>query len=167
MMGVKGGETYFYKVQPYADCKGTLVKGRMSKALSASAIYDQPVAAKSSLINGKASNELIFKVTMETFSYDTVFAVSTDLTVEKEQRQVTLQQSWKNGDAEELRETFPAHQRPQQRRHHLYRGRLCYRKRRRNDLYQSFLQRSCFCRNRRDQSHYHPLPVRWKRRYAR
>ena len=104
--GVKGGETYFYKVQPYADCKGTLVKGRMSKALSASAIYDQPVAAKSSLINGKASNELIFKVTMETFSYDTVFAVSTDLTVEKEQRQVTLQQSWKNGDAEELRETF-------------------------------------------------------------
>lgn len=103
---MKGGETYFYKVQPYADCKGTLVKGRMSKALSASAIYNQPVAAKSSLINGKASNELIFKVTMETFSYDTVFAVSTDLTVEKEQRQVTLQQSWKNGDAEELRETF-------------------------------------------------------------
>ncbi|SCK01388.1 Uncharacterised protein [uncultured Eubacterium sp.] len=102
---VQSGKNYFYRVQPFADCKGTLVKGRMSKVFAASAIYNLPVADVT-LSEGNASNEVIFKVTMETFTYDTEFAVSTDLTVEKEQRMITLQQHWQNGEAEETRETF-------------------------------------------------------------
>lgn len=102
---VEGGKTYFYKVQPYAECKGTLVKGKMSKALSASAIYNLPVAAMT-LSESDGPNELIFKVTMNEFTYDTELMVSTDLTVEKEQRKVTLQQRLQDGETEETRENF-------------------------------------------------------------
>lgn len=77
----------------------------MSKIFAASAIYNLPVA-NMTFSEGNAPNEVIFKVTMETFTRDTEFAVSTDLTVEKEQRMITLQQRLQDGEAEETRETF-------------------------------------------------------------
>lgn len=102
---VEGGKTYFYKVQTYGQCKGTIVKGRMSEVLPVAAIYNLPVAAMT-LSEGDGPNELILKVTMNVFTYDTEFMVSTDLTAEKEQRKVTLQQRLQDGETEETRETF-------------------------------------------------------------
>lgn len=101
---VKPGRTYYYKARPYIDYKGKLIKGKMTKASSKTAMHYNPKADVTIEGVSRDGTELIFKVVMKDYSFDTEFFI-----IEEEGSElgtITLRQQWNFGSAEETRQTL-------------------------------------------------------------
>lgn len=100
---VTPGKTYYYKVRPYITYNGKIIKGKYTKASGEPAMRKNP-KAEIEMSQGRNSRELIAKVTMKDFSYDTEFLIISE--EGNNLGKIELNQKWKNGTALETRETM-------------------------------------------------------------
>lgn len=101
--GVAPGKTYYYKARPYTTYNGKLIKGKLTKVSSKTAMYYNPVADVTIMPVPGNDWELIFKVTMAEYSFDTEFFIGTE--EGSEIGTIELRQYWVDGTAEESRWT--------------------------------------------------------------
>ncbi len=99
---VEAGKTYYYKACPYVTYKGAAIKGKFTKVSTRRAMHDNPKADVT--ITPFGEKELIFKVTMKTYGYGAEFFIID--TEDSFLGKIELYQTWKDGTAEEHRETL-------------------------------------------------------------
>lgn len=101
---VEAGKIYYYKARPYITYDGKVIKGKFTKASAKTAMHYNVKAADVTVASsGTDEKELIFRITMEDYSFDTeFFIVEND---EDGQGTIELQQTWTSGTAKETRQT--------------------------------------------------------------
>ncbi len=100
---VKAGKTYYYKARPYITVKGSLVKGKMTKASRKQAKYYNPKTA-SVTVTQTGEKEMIFRIVMKPWSFNTEF-FCLGAGKKPELGEAKLTQTWINGGAVERRRT--------------------------------------------------------------
>lgn len=98
---VTPGKTYYYKARPYITYKGKVIKGKYTKVSGQPAVRKHPQADGEILSVSGQPKELIFKLTLKDYGYDTEFFIMDAESLGK----LDFYQHWQNGTAEESRST--------------------------------------------------------------